>query len=51
LKGKLGDKINAIAMAIGFNLRKILKKLSLWVFNMLFQIVNTNIKQPKKALF
>tara|TARA_R110002096_G_scaffold156008_1_gene320455 strand:- start:64 stop:420 length:357 start_codon:yes stop_codon:yes gene_type:complete len=26
LKGKLGDKINAIAMAIGFNLRKILKK-------------------------
>jgi len=29
LKGKIGDKINAISMAIGFNLRKILKKILL----------------------
>jgi IS5 family transposase len=27
LKGIIGDKINAIAMAIGFNLRKILRNL------------------------
>ena len=31
LKGKLGDKINAISMAIGFNLRKILRKIFLWL--------------------
>ena len=35
LKGKLGDKINVIAMAIGFNLRKILKKIFLWLSEML----------------
>ena len=29
LKGQLGDKINAISMAIGFNLRKILRKIFL----------------------
>jgi IS5 family transposase len=31
LKGKAGDKINAISMAIGFNLRKILRKIFLWL--------------------
>jgi len=31
LKGKLGDKINAISMAIGFNLRKVLRKIFLWL--------------------
>lgn len=31
LGGKQGDCINAIAMAIGFNLRKILKKIFLWL--------------------
>jgi IS5 family transposase len=32
LKGKEGDKINAIAMAIGFNLRKILRAIFLYLF-------------------
>jgi len=31
LKGKQGDQINAIAMAIGFNLKKILKKIFSWL--------------------
>ena len=31
LKGQTGDKINVIAMAIGFNLRKILRKVFLWL--------------------
>jgi IS5 family transposase len=31
LRGVLGDQINAIAMAIGFNLRKIFRKLFLWL--------------------
>ena len=31
LQGTLGDQINAIAMAIGFNIRKILRKIFLWL--------------------
>lgn len=31
LKGKTGDRINVLNMAIGFNLRKILKKIFLWL--------------------
>jgi IS5 family transposase len=31
LRGKTGDQINAFAMAIGFNLRKILRRISLWL--------------------
>ncbi|MGH6794010.1 MAG: IS5 family transposase [Methylocella sp.] len=31
LRDKLGDQINAIAMAVGFNLRKILKAVFLWL--------------------
>jgi IS5 family transposase len=31
LKGTTGDQINVIAMAIGFNLRKILRKIFLWL--------------------
>jgi transposase, IS5 family len=31
LSGKLGDQLNALAMAIGFNLRKILRKIFLWL--------------------
>jgi len=34
LKGTLGDKINAMAIAIGFNLRKILK----WILSYLLQL-------------
>lgn len=32
LQGKIGDQTNAISMAIGFNLRKILRKIFLWLF-------------------
>ena len=32
LKGQEGDKINTISMAIGFNLRKILKQIFLYIF-------------------
>ena len=35
LKGQLGDKINALSMAIGFNLRKILRKIFLSLCEML----------------
>ena len=31
LKGTIGDKINTIAMAIGYNMRKILRHLFLWL--------------------
>ena len=33
LHGKRGDQINAIAMAIGFNLRKILRWIFLWLLS------------------
>lgn len=36
LRGKTGDQINAIAMAIGFNLRKILRWIYLYLFASLF---------------
>jgi len=39
LKGQLGDKINAISMAIGFNLRKILRETFLWLCVLLKLIV------------
>jgi len=43
LKGKSGDKINAIAMAIGFNLRKILRKIFIclrqWLLWMTFPTI------------
>ena len=32
LRGQRGDQINAIAMAIGFNMRKILRWIFLWLF-------------------
>jgi IS5 family transposase len=35
LKGIFGDQINAIAMAIGFNMRKILMKIFLWLLTRL----------------
>jgi transposase, IS5 family len=35
LQGKVGDQINALAMAIGFNLRKILRWIFLWLFSRL----------------
>jgi len=36
LQDKLGDQINALAMAIGFNLRKILKAIFLWLLHRIF---------------
>jgi len=33
LRGKLGDQINTLAMAIGFNLRKILRRVLLWLLS------------------
>jgi len=44
LKGETGDKINAIALAIGFNMRKILAKLFLWlqIFKAICRINLTN---------
>jgi len=44
LKGKLGDKINAISMAIGFNMRKILRKIFLWLLEILLTLF-----KPKKC--
>ncbi len=38
LKGRVGDKINAISMAIGFNMRKILRKIFLWLFEILLSL-------------
>jgi transposase, IS5 family len=40
LGGKQGDCINAIAMAIGFNLRKILRKIFLWLLAKWFRWQN-----------
>lgn len=50
LKGRIGDKINAIAMAIGFNLRKILKGLSWCLFKILFWLMSPNNKQLQNGL-
>ena len=58
LKGEMGDKINAIAMAIGFNIRKILKKIFLYLFQICKFIQNSSefikeililIKQNRKT--
>jgi hypothetical protein len=38
LKAILGDQINAISMAIGFNLRKILRTLFLYLLTLRIQI-------------
>ena len=50
LKGKLGDKINAIAMAIGFNLRKILRKIFLWLRERLLWITLPTIYPRQNEL-
>jgi len=43
LQGTLGDQINAIAMAIGFNIRKILRCIFLWLFYRLAATLNLRI--------
>ncbi len=51
LKGKIGDKINAIAMAIGFNMRKILRKIFLWLLEILLSFFNPQKYQGQNDLF
>jgi len=51
LKGKLGDKINAIAMAIGFNMRKILKAIFLSLLYSLFIKLNLGRPAYQNCLF
>lgn len=51
LKGKLGDQINVIAMAIGFNIRKIIKAIFLWLFQKLFALFNSLLPSPQITLF
>jgi len=43
LKGEDGDKINAILAGCGFNLRKLLRAILLWLFKERFRGVTTNI--------
>jgi IS5 family transposase len=51
LKGRTGDKINAISMAIGFNMRKILRKIFLWLFEILFMLFSPRKYQGQNGLF
>jgi IS5 family transposase len=54
LHGTLGDQINAIAMAIGFNMRKILKAIFLWLFYRVAAVRNfvpLNLPHPQNMLF
>jgi IS5 family transposase len=46
LSGKLGDQINALAMAIGFNLRKILRKIFSWLLETWLYIQETTDIMP-----
>ena len=46
LLGKLGDQINTLAMAIGFNLRKILRKIFLWLLAKWLLIQQVGLAQP-----
>lgn len=51
LKGVQGDKINAIAMAIGFNIRKILKKIFLHLLHRLLTQLNFQTTGTQFTLF
>jgi len=51
LKGRVGDKINAISMAIGFNMRNILRKIFLWLLENLFMRFNPRKYQGPNSLF
>jgi len=51
LQGKHGDKINAIAMAIGFNLRKILRKIFLWLRTVWLFLLYPNQTVRQNGLF
>jgi IS5 family transposase len=54
LAGKEGDSINAIAMATGFNLRKILRKIFLWLLARWLQwpsLIRPALLQPAGGVF
>ncbi len=51
LKGRIGDKINAISMAIGFNMRKILRKIFLWLLEILLTLFSPRKYQGQNSLF
>jgi transposase, IS5 family len=42
LKGKEGDKINAILAGCGFNIRKLLRAILLWLFKERFRDILTD---------
>jgi IS5 family transposase len=48
LRGKIGDRVNAFAMAIGLNLRKILRRIFLWLIAR--WIIRLNRFQPSPLL-
>ena len=48
LQGKSGDQVNALSMAIGFNLRKILRWIFLYLLSRL--LLEQNIRSPQMAL-
>ena len=49
LRGRRGDQINAIAMAIGFNLRKILRWIFLWLLSEWLLQQKSGYQQPRPA--
>jgi IS5 family transposase len=51
LKGRVGDKINAISMAIGFNVRKILRKIFLYLLEILLSFLSPQKYQGQNGLF
>jgi len=51
LKGRVGDKINAISMAVGFNLRKILRKIFLRLLCYLVKALGQQILPRQYGLF
>lgn len=46
LRGTVGDDINALAMAVGFNMRKILRWIFLWLFQKWLWLRNFRVFQP-----
>ena len=51
LGGEIGDKINAIAMAIGFNIRKILRKIFLFLFLLVWKWTRLSSMLLQNRLF
>jgi len=50
LKGEEGDKINAILAGCGFNIRKLLRAILLWLFKERFRGFTTNITTLMESL-